>query len=68
MSRHDKNIALRRLLDEAEMSNSALGRAVVAAGAGEGKHLGRDMRRRKFLLGSVFSATAFSEPALFALS
>ncbi|MGH3972872.1 MAG: hypothetical protein ACRDS9_06060 [Pseudonocardiaceae bacterium] len=29
---------------------------------------GRDMRRRKFLLGSAFSAAAFSEPALFALT
>jgi hypothetical protein len=29
---------------------------------------GRDMRRRKLLLGSVFSATAFAEPALFALT
>ncbi len=142
MSWHGKNTALRRLLDEAEMSNIALGRAVVAAGAKEGKHLGtnttsvkrmldgcqprwpaprlvaavlsqrlyrevsisecgfadcappgedpydglrcsgtlegtvrtvvelsgRDMRRRKLLLGSVFSAAAFAEPALFALT
>ncbi|MGH3804422.1 MAG: hypothetical protein ACRDTD_30645, partial [Pseudonocardiaceae bacterium] len=29
---------------------------------------GQDMRRRKFLLGSAFSAAAFSEPALFALT
>ncbi|MGH3940610.1 MAG: hypothetical protein ACRDTG_18635 [Pseudonocardiaceae bacterium] len=29
---------------------------------------GRDMRRRKLLLGSVFSAAAFSEPALFAVT
>ncbi len=29
---------------------------------------GRDMRRRKLLLGSVFSAAAFAEPALFALT
>jgi hypothetical protein len=29
---------------------------------------GRDMRRRKFLMGSAFSAAAFSEPALFALT
>jgi hypothetical protein len=29
---------------------------------------GRDMDRRKFLLGSVFTAAAFSEPALFALT
>ncbi|MGH3567039.1 MAG: hypothetical protein ACRDRH_13595 [Pseudonocardia sp.] len=29
---------------------------------------GRDMRRRKFLLGSAFSAAAFAEPALFALT
>ncbi len=40
MSRQGKNTALRGLLDEAEMSNSALGRAVVAAGAREGKHVG----------------------------
>lgn len=29
---------------------------------------GRDMDRRKFLLGSAFTAAAFSEPALFALT
>ena len=29
---------------------------------------GRDMERRKFLLGSAFTAAAFSEPALFALT
>ncbi|MGH3875396.1 MAG: hypothetical protein ACRDSR_28535, partial [Pseudonocardiaceae bacterium] len=29
---------------------------------------GQDMRRRKLLLGSVFSAAAFAEPALFALT
>ncbi|MGH8916804.1 MAG: hypothetical protein ACRD0H_00415, partial [Actinomycetes bacterium] len=29
---------------------------------------GRDMRRRKLLLGSVFSAAVFAEPALFALT
>ncbi|MGH3899381.1 MAG: hypothetical protein ACRDTA_14295 [Pseudonocardiaceae bacterium] len=29
---------------------------------------GRDMRRRKFMLGSAFSAAALSEPALFALT
>ncbi|MGH3931649.1 MAG: hypothetical protein ACRDTF_16945 [Pseudonocardiaceae bacterium] len=142
MSGQDKNTALRVLLDEAEMSNAGLGRAVVAAGAREGIHLGtdttsvrrmldgsqpywpvprlvaevlsrrlrrevtisdcgfldrtppeedrydgltcsgtlegtirtvvelsgRDMRRRKLLLGSVFSAAAFAEPALFALA
>lgn len=142
MSGHGKNTALRGLLDEAEMSNVALGHAVVAAGAREGKHLGtnttsvkrmldgcqprwpaprlvagvlsqrlqrevsvtecgfadcappeedpydglrcagtlegtvrtvvelsgRDMRRRKLLLGSVFSAAAFAEPVLFALT
>ncbi|MGH3622399.1 MAG: hypothetical protein ACRDQ5_11505 [Sciscionella sp.] len=28
---------------------------------------GRDMHRRKFLLGSAFTAGAYSEPALFAL-
>ncbi|MGH3941093.1 MAG: hypothetical protein ACRDTG_21130 [Pseudonocardiaceae bacterium] len=75
-----KNTALRVLLDEAEMSNAGLGRAVVAAGAREGIHLGTDttsVRRmlddsqpywRKLLLGSVFSAAAFAEPALFALA
>lgn len=29
---------------------------------------GRDMNRRKFLLGSAFTAAAFSEPALFAMT
>ncbi|MGH3810930.1 MAG: hypothetical protein ACRDUV_00545 [Pseudonocardiaceae bacterium] len=136
------NNALRGLLDEAEISNAALARAVVSAGAREGIHLGtvttsvkrmldgaqprwpaprlvaavlsqrlqrevgitecgfadhapagddpydglscsgtlegtvrtvvelsgRDMRRRKLLLGSVFSAAAFAEPTLFALT
>lgn len=136
------NSALRGLLDEAGMSNAALARAVVTAGAEEGVHIGtnttsvkrmldgsqprwpvprlvakvlsrhlhrefnvtecgfadrapasddrydglrcsgtldgtvrtvvelsgRDMRRRKFLLGSAFTAGAFSEPALFALT
>ncbi|MGH3718818.1 MAG: hypothetical protein ACRDRI_08255 [Pseudonocardiaceae bacterium] len=136
------NSALRVLLDEAQMSNAALARAVVSAGAREGTHLGtsttsvqrmlegsqphwpvprlvasvlsqrlrrevgvtecgfvdcappgddpydglscsgtlegtvrtivelsgQDMRRRKFLLGSTFSAAAFSQPALFALT
>jgi hypothetical protein len=133
---------LRALVDEAGLSNAALARAVVRAGAEEGVHVGtnttsvrrmldgcqprwpvprlvakvlsralhheisvtecgfadrtpasedqydglscagtldgtlrtvvelsgRDMRRRKFLLGSAFSAAAFSEPALFALT
>jgi len=136
------NVALRALLDEAEMSNAALARAIVTTGAEEGVHLGtnttsvrrmldgaqprwpvprlvakvltgqlqreinitecgfadhvpavddrhdglrcsgtlegtvrtvvelsgRDMDRRKFLLGSAFTAAAFSEPALFALT
>ncbi len=136
------NSALRALLDEAGVSNAALARAVVTAGAEQGVHVGtnttsvrrmldgcqprwpvprlvakvlsrqlhheisvtdcgfvdrtpasddqydglscsgtldgtlrtvvelsgRDMRRRKFLLGSAFSAAAFSEPALFALT
>ncbi len=136
------NRALRALLDEAGMSNAALARAVVAAGAEEGVHLGtnttsvtrmldgsqprwpvprlvakvlsrhvhreisvtecgfadrtpaaddrhnglscsgtldgtvrtvvelsgRDMNRRNFLLGSAFTAAAFSEPALYALT
>ncbi|MGH3829927.1 MAG: hypothetical protein ACRDRS_05660 [Pseudonocardiaceae bacterium] len=35
-----RNTALRGLLDEAELSNAALGRAVVAAGAREGTHVG----------------------------
>jgi hypothetical protein len=138
----DSNFALRALLDEADMSNAALARAVVTAGAEEGVHVGtnttsvkrmldgtqprwplprlvvkvlsrhlhreisvtecgfadrtpatddrydglqcsgtldgtvrtvvelsgRDMERRKFLLGSAFTAAAFSEPALFALT
>ncbi|MGH3623196.1 MAG: hypothetical protein ACRDQ5_15595 [Sciscionella sp.] len=136
------NPALRALLDEAGMSNTALAHAIVTAGAEEGVHVGtnttsvkrmldgcqprwpvprlvarvlsrhqhrevsitecgfadhspasddrydglrcsgtldgtvrtvvelsgRDMDRRKFLLGSAFSAAAFSEPALFALT
>ena len=136
------NRALRALLDEAGMSNAALARAIVAAGAEEGVHLGtnttsatrmlggsqprwpvprlvakvlsrhvhreisvtecgfadrapaaddrhdglncsgtldgtvrtvvelsgRDMNRRKFLLGTAFTAAAFSEPALYALT
>lgn len=134
--------ALRSLLDEAGMSNAALARSVVTAGAQEGVHVGtnttsvkrmidgseprwpvprlvaavlsrnlrreisvtecgfadrspatddrhdglqcsgaldgtvrtlvelsgRDMDRRKFLLGSSFTAAAFSEPALFAVT
>ncbi len=138
----DSDTALRALLDEAGMSNAALARAVVTAGAEEGVHVGtnttsvkrmldgsqprwpvprlvakvlsrhlhreisvtecgfvdrtpasddqydglqcsgtldgtvrtvvelsgRDMDRRKFLLGSAFTAAAFSEPALFALT
>lgn len=136
------NVALRALLDVAGLSNAALARAVVRAGAEEGIHVGtnttsvrrmldgceprwpvprlvakvlsrrlqhevdvgrcgfadrapaaedrydglqcagtldgtvrtvrelsgRDMERRTFLVGSVFSAAAFSEPALFALT
>ncbi len=136
------NGALRALIDEAGLSNAALARAVVTAGAKQGAHVGtnttsvrrmlegcqprwpvprlvatvltrklrheisvtdcgfadrapvsddqydglhcsgtlggtlrtvvelsgQDMRRRKFLLGSAFSAAAFSEPALFALT
>lgn len=136
------NSVLRALVDEAGLSNAALARAVVTAGAEEGVHVGtnttsvrrmldgcqprwpvprlvakvlsrqlrhevsvtdcgftdhtpasddqyaglgcsgtldgtlrtvvelsgRDMRRRKFLLGSAFSAAAFSEPALLALT
>ncbi|MGH3930828.1 MAG: hypothetical protein ACRDTF_12710, partial [Pseudonocardiaceae bacterium] len=135
------NTALRALLDEAEMSNAGLARAVVNAAAREGIHLattttsvrrmlagaqprwpvprlvatvlsrrlqqevkitecgfvdreptgedpydgltccgtlegtvrtvvelsGRDMRRRKLLLGSVFSVAAFAEPMVVAL-
>lgn len=136
------NSELRALLDEAGMSNAALARVVVPAGAEEGVHVGtnttsvkrmldgsqprwpvprlvakvlsrrlhrevsvtecgfadrtpaaddrygglhcsgtldgtlrtivelsgRDMDRRKFLLGSAFTAAAFSEPALFAMT
>ncbi|MBV9012743.1 MAG: hypothetical protein JO272_11965 [Pseudonocardiales bacterium] len=136
------NRALRVLVAEAGLSNAALARAVVTAGAEEGRHVGtnttsvrrmldgcqprwpvprlvatvlsrrlrrevsvmecgfadrtpvvedqddslrcsgtldgtvrtvvelsgHDMRRRKLLVGSVFSAAAFSEPALFALT
>jgi len=135
------NTALQALLQEAEMSNAGLARAVVNAAAREGLHLGtntttvrrmldgaqprwpvprlvatvvsrrlqremkitecgfidreptgedphdgltcsgtlegtvrivielsgRDMRRRKLLLGSVFSVAAFAEPTIFAL-
>jgi len=142
MSSRGENGALRALLDEAEMSNTGLAAAVVAAAAKEGVHAGtsttsvkrmldgcqprwptprlvaavlsrrlqrevsvtecgftdrapagedpydglscsgtlegtvrtvvelsgRDMRRRRFLLGSVFNAAAFAEPALFALT
>jgi len=138
----DSKPALGALLDEAGLSNAALARAVVAAGAEEGVHLGtnttsvkrmldgsqprwpvprlvakvlsrhlyrelsvtecgfadrppasdrrydglqssgtlagtvrtivelsgRDMDRRKFLLGSAFTASAFSEPALLAVT
>ncbi len=136
------NAALRVLLEDAGMSNAALARAVVTAGAEEGVHVGtsttsvkrmlagcqprwpvprlvatvlsrrlhreidvtecgfadrapvgddrydglrcsatldgtvrtvvelsgRDMRRRRFLLGSAFSAAAFSGPALYAMT
>ncbi|MGH3912080.1 MAG: hypothetical protein ACRDTC_01510 [Pseudonocardiaceae bacterium] len=142
MTRAGNNTALRGLLDEAEMSNTALAAGVVAAAAREGMHLGtssttikrmldgaqpywptprlvaavlagrlqrevsitecgftdttppaedpydglrcsgtlegtvrtvveltgRDMRRRKLLLGSAFSVAAFAEPALVALT
>jgi hypothetical protein len=138
----DGNAALRVLLDEAGLSNAALARAVVAAGAKEGIHLGtnptsvmrmlgggqprwpvprlvaavlsgrlrreigvtecgfadrspmpddrydglrcaatlddtvrtvaelsgRDVKRRNLLMGSAFTAGAFAEPALFALT
>lgn len=136
------NVALRALLDEANVSNAKLARAIIHAAAQEGVHLGttptsvkrmqdgtqprwpvprlvaktlsrwlqreisitdcgfsdrgpasddrhdglrsvgsldgtartvvelsgRDMKRRRFLLGSAFAATAFSEPALFAMT
>ncbi|MGH3941487.1 MAG: hypothetical protein ACRDTG_23230, partial [Pseudonocardiaceae bacterium] len=53
MSGQDKNTALRVLLDEAEMSNTGLGRAVVVAGAREGIHLGTDTTSvRRMLDGS----------------
>ncbi len=138
----DGNVELRIMLDEAELTNTALARLVVLAAAEEGRHVGtnttavrrmldgsqphwpvprlvakalsrrlhrevdvkacgfadrslvaedvhdglrcagtldstartivelsgRDMRRRKFLLGSSFHAAAFSQPALFALT
>ena len=51
MSNHGSgNTALRALLDEAEMSNIALGRAVVAAGAREGIHLGTNTTSVKRML------------------
>ncbi|WP_024806020.1 hypothetical protein [Nocardia sp. BMG51109] len=136
------NPLLRKLLDEADLSKGALARAVVAAGAEQGHHVGtnttsvtrmlagaqphwpvprlvaralsqqlhrevsvtdcgfadqtpaeedphdglhcsgtleqtvrtvvemsgRDMNRRRFLLGSAFTSAAFAEPALFALT
>ncbi|MGQ0774662.1 MAG: hypothetical protein ACT4NY_09625 [Pseudonocardiales bacterium] len=142
MSDDEGNTKLRTLLDEAEMSNTGLARAVVQAGSREGIHLstdttavkrmldgaqprwpvprmvaavlsrrlqrevgvgecgfldrspatddlfdglscagtlegtvrtvvelsGQDMRRRKFLLGSAFSAGAFAESALIVLT
>jgi hypothetical protein len=40
MGSQGENTALRVLLEEARMSNAALARAVVAAGAREGIHLG----------------------------
>ncbi|MGQ0777786.1 MAG: hypothetical protein ACT4NY_25820 [Pseudonocardiales bacterium] len=40
MGGQDRNAALRGLLDEAEMSNTTLAAAVVAAGAREGIYLG----------------------------
>ncbi|MGH3875094.1 MAG: hypothetical protein ACRDSR_26955, partial [Pseudonocardiaceae bacterium] len=81
MRGHGENTALRVLLDEAGMTNAGLGRAVeepydglTCCGTLEGtvctivELSGQDMRRRKLLLGSVFSAAAFAEPALFALT
>ncbi|MGH3940605.1 MAG: hypothetical protein ACRDTG_18610, partial [Pseudonocardiaceae bacterium] len=44
------NSALRGLLDEAEMSNTGLARAVVHAGAREGIHLGTDTTAVKRML------------------
>ncbi|MGH8922620.1 MAG: transcriptional regulator, partial [Actinomycetes bacterium] len=40
MRGHGENAALRVLLDEAGMTNAGLGRAVVAAGAKAGIHVG----------------------------
>jgi len=61
MSGHDVNTALRGLLDEAQMSNIALGRAVVAAGAREGTHLGTNTTSvRRMLDGGWWSTTLAS--------
>jgi hypothetical protein len=58
MSGHDANTALRGLLDEAQMSNIALGRAVVAAGAREGTHLGTNTTSvQRMLDGGWWSTT-----------
>src|ERR1051326_2695401 len=47
------NGALRALLGEAELSNAALGRAVVAAGAEEGVHVGTNTTSvQRMLLGT----------------
>ncbi|MGH3933008.1 MAG: hypothetical protein ACRDTF_23885 [Pseudonocardiaceae bacterium] len=75
MSDRGMKTALRGLLDEAELSNDedpydglrcsntleGTLRTIVELS-------GRDIRRRKLLLGSVFSAAAFAEPVLFALT
>jgi len=44
------NAALRALLDEAGMSNAALARAVVTAGAEEGVHIGTNATSVKRML------------------
>ncbi|MCA1677309.1 MAG: hypothetical protein LC799_35730, partial [Actinobacteria bacterium] len=50
MDRVDANTVLRGLLDEAQMSNTALAAAVVAAGAREGIHLGTSTTTVKRML------------------
>ncbi|MGH3977856.1 MAG: hypothetical protein ACRDRZ_02460, partial [Pseudonocardiaceae bacterium] len=50
MSDRGKNSALRALLDEAEMSNTGLAAAVVAAAAREGKHAGTSTTSVKRML------------------
>lgn len=46
-----RNAELRALLDEAGLSNAALARAVVTAGAEEGVHIGTNTTSVKRMLG-----------------